>query len=100
MFALKTQNQILEQRVIELENIDYHQKQPVEPTGNIVSALTHRVEILEEETLMMSENSNTTHIDILNSRLQLIENENKKMKLKLQKQTTLINKMLKALDMV
>ena len=97
LFALKTQNQILEERVIQLENIDYHQ-QPVEPVD--VSALKHRVEILEEETLMMSENSNTTHIDILNSRLQLIENENKKMKLKLQKQTTLINKMLKAMDMV
>ena len=53
--------------------------------NNDVSELTHRVEILEEKTLMMSENSNTTHIDILNSRLQLIENENKKMKLKLQK---------------
>ena len=98
LFKFKTQNDILEQRIIELENIDYRQ-QPVEPTsvGNNdeLVLLKNRIDILEERDMLAdSDATQTSQLDIIMSRLNLLENENKKLKVKVAKQTTIINKIL------
>ena len=98
LFKFKTQNDILEQRIIELENIDYHQ-QPVEPApavdNNELVLLKNRIEILEEQNLLNdSESTHNSQIDIIMSRLNLLESENKKLKNKVAKQTTIINKLI------
>ena len=100
LFKFKTQNEILEQRIIELENIDYHQ-QPVElitapaVDNNELVLLKNRIDILEEGNML--DDSDATHnsqIDIIMSRLNLLESENKKLKNKVAKQTTIINKLI------
>jgi len=98
LFKFKTQNQILEQRIIELENIDYHQ-QPVETApvvdNNQLVLLKNRIDILEERDMLDdSDATQTSQIDIIMSRLNLLESENKKLKAKVAKQTTIINKIL------
>jgi hypothetical protein len=92
LFKFKTQNDILEQRIIELENIDYHQ-QPV--GNNELLLLKNRIDILEERDMLAdSDATQTSQLDIIMSRLNLLENENKKLKAKVAKQTTIINKIL------
>jgi len=98
LFKFKTQNQILEQRIIELENIDYHQ-QPVETApavdNNEIILLKNRIDILEERYMLEdSDATHTSQMDIIMSRLNLLESENKKLKTKVTKQTTIINKIL------
>ena len=98
LFKFKTQNDILEQRIIELENIDYHQ-QPVEPApavdNNQLVLLKNRIDILEERDMLDdSDATQTSQIDIIMSRLNLLESENKKLKNKVAKQTTIINKLI------
>ena len=102
LFKFKTQNDILEQRIIELENIDYHQQSAEAVIGsapavdnNELVLLKNRIDILEERDMMDdSDATQTSQIDIIMSRLNLLESENKKLKAKVAKQTTIINKIL------
>ena len=63
--------------------------------NNELVLLKNRIEILEEGNMLDdSDATQTSQIDIIMSRLNLLESENKKMKNKISKQTTIINKLI------
>ena len=63
--------------------------------NNELVLLKNRIDILEERNILDdSDATQTSQIDIIMSRLNLLESENKKLKNKVAKQTTIINKLI------